>query len=381
MYIKFSVKSYPSLFENMVAKVYESESPSAEVGSFVLVERNGAGVPTPGGGHQVPVTVTFNGLDRQTHILRLYTASAVLLHQYDQNPTEESISFFDPIYFRVGDGGTYTPAAGQQSMTNPAFAGLAAEDLSIFQPGFAFLHPIDDYTILGSTLNLVNTLFDNGQPWRIFRKPVATAIIHDSVVGKGFGGFVDVSASVNYVPAHLRKLIRLSGNVAYTFDNSALLPVGYIHKFTNFGIESGLPQIQFFNANLLWGATPKAYLNLPFGSTAAFTWDGTNWNCIENDIKVSAVTVPISGDVIFAGSYTLGDVQALDNIFTVNHGLNITFPYRVRSFLKGTQATWRFDNNCWHVYFNPTANSFRFSVQEASDGIQNLTYEYELVKI
>ena len=90
MNINYAISPYPSLLQNMVAKVYEASSPFADVASFVILERNGAGVPTPGAGHQVPVSISFNGLDKVTHIVALYTASAELLHNYDVQPTVDT---------------------------------------------------------------------------------------------------------------------------------------------------------------------------------------------------------------------------------------------------------------------------------------------------
>ena len=138
-------------------------------------------------------------------------------------------------------------------------------------------------------------------------------------------------------------------------------------------------ELIFFNASLNWGSLSKSFLDIPFGSTACFTWDGLNWNCILNDIKTGAVA-PVSGDVIGQGSVVLGNLPSGDNITTVTHGLAIGYAYKVLGSLRGTAATYIADNNCWWEYHEPIANSFKLSVQEASNGLQNLTFDYVLIK-
>jgi len=366
----------------MVAKVYEASSPSAEVDSFTIVERNGAGVITPGAGHQVPVSVSFNGLDTVTHIVRLFTASAALLHEYDVQPTVDVVTVFDPIYFRVGDGGADTPAADQPDLVNSAFVGLAAEELSVSQEGLGFLHPGDDYTLYDDTLSLEGTVFETDQRWRIFKNPVViTNTVNDSVVGKGFGGFVDVVANIDYSASHLRKLIRLSGTGNYTFPLAADIPIGYTHHFVAFGTEGSSPQINFSNGTLLWGATPKSFLVVPFGSTCAFTWDGTNWNCILNDIKTGTVA-PASGDVISQGSYHIGDVSAgaVDTFATITHGLALAYSYKVLATLRGTTASVLNDNNVGWVIYDLQPSYFKVALQEFRTGVQDITLDWVIIK-
>jgi hypothetical protein len=381
MEIRYAVSEYPTLLENMVAKVYESQSPFAEVGSITIPERDGSGTPTVGAGHQVPFTVNFTGLDKFPHIVRLFTASGTKLHQYSIQPTENIVSVFDPVYFRVGDGGSGTPVAGQPLYVNAIFAGVTSSDIEIWQEGLGFLLPEIDYELAGTTVTLLNTnVFEEGQRWYIKRKTIiVTNPVNDSVVSKGFGGFLDVTANINYDPAHLRKLIRFSGSIGYTFPMGADIPIGYNHTFTNFGIEAGMPAINFSNGTLLYGSIPRSFLILPFSSTGTFTWDGTNWNVIQLDI-VGASAGPISGDIVGQGSSYLGDILGPDQNYTITHGLGITYGYKVFATLRGTDTSKRFDNDCTWALHSYTSSGFKLTIQERNGGIQNLTLDYVLIK-
>lgn len=378
MEIHYAISEYPALLQNMVAKVYEAQSPFAEVDSITIPERNGAGVPTVGAGHQVPFTVNFTGRDKIPHIVRLFSASATLLHQYSVQPTESVVTIFDPIYFRVGDGGVNTPEANQPVYTNPAFAGLTAQRIEIWQEGFGFLFPDFDFELAGSSVTLLNTVqFESNQRWYMKRKPVIENAVNDSVVSKGYGGFIDIIADTDYTAEHLRKLIRLSGNGNYSFPALAAIPIGYIHTFSNFGINPSTPQINFLNGNLLFASVPKSFLIIPFGGTASFTWDGTNWNCIQSNI---IDTSPVSGDILGQGSFYMGDILGIDIVYIVTHNLSIAYPYKIMGMLRGTEATKSVDNDCTWNTFSYTGNSFKINIQERNGGVQNLTFDYIIIK-
>jgi len=382
MNINLVLSPYPTLLEDIVVKIYETTNPTAEVQSFTAYERDSSGVITPGAGHHVHVSVSFNGCEPMTHIVRSFTASGTLLHEYDRQPTVDTTTIFDPIYFRVGDGGTYTPVSSTNYISNPEFDGLTAEQLSICQEGLGFILPAVDYTLAGPMLSLIGSTFEDGQRWYITRKPeVITTYVNDSVVGKGFGGFLDVVANIDYVPGHLRKLIRFSGTGNYTFPSGASIPVGYIHSFNNFGTTGSLPQINFSNATLLYNGAPKSSMVVPFGSTFAVTFDGTNWNCILNDIKVAS-SGPVIGDIIGMGNYFVGDVSATapDTFITVAHGLSIVGPYKVLGTLKGTFASRLNDNNVSWSAYDYTPDNFKLGLQEWAAGIQNIGFDYVLVK-
>jgi len=382
MNINYHVSPYPTLHENMVAKIYEASAPDAEVGSFTILEKNAGGTPTPGAGHPNPTSVSFNGLDKVTHVVRLFTASGTLLHEYDQEPSEDIVTIFDPIYFRVGDGQPNTPAADQSVLVNSALGGSTAEQLSVSQEGLGFLQPGDDYVLSGVTLTLTNSKFYTGQRWRIFKTPKAvTNPVHDSVVGKGFGGFVDVVSNIDYVPGHLRKLVRFSGTGNYTFPAGVSLPIGYNHVFQNFGQVGSAPQINFDNGTLLYGVTPKSTLVLPFGSTVWLTWDGTHWNFTVNGVIESSSTVPVSGDIVGHGLYSIGDVPAADTIYTVNHGLSLGYAYRVLGSMRSNSTDHSKDNSVIWAWYDPQPNLFMLTMKEFTAETQNILFYYVLIKV
>ncbi len=229
-------------------------------------------------------------------------------------------------------------------------------------------------------VSLIGTDFQDAQGWTIIKKPsIVTTPVNDSVVGKGFGGFIDVVADIDYAASHLRKVIRFSGTGNYTFPVGAEIPLHYNHVFNNFGTEGSTPQINFNNGLLLYGASPKSSLIVPFGSTVWLTWDGTNWNCTV--MQAGAVsTGPVAGDVVGLGSYVMGDVATGDNYFTVTHGLAIPYAYRVFGVLRGTSATKAADNICNWAVFDLLNNSFKVTITEQYNGVQNITFDYELKK-
>jgi len=383
MVINYHISPYPSLHENMVAKIYEASSPNAEVQSFTILEKDGSGTPTVGAGHQVPNSISFTGCDMVVHVVRLFTASGSLLHWYDVQPTIDVVTVFDPIYFKIGDGESLTPLEGTNTITNPAFIGSTAFDLSVFVEGQGFLHPNVDYSVSYTSLFISGQVFEANQRWRIFKKPsVITTYVNDSVVGKGFGGFIDVVADIDYIPGHLRKLIRLSGTGHYTFPLATPVPIGYNHHFTQLGNEATAPKIKFLNGTLLYGATPKSELDIPFGSTVCLTWDGVHWNLTINGIK-AGISAPVAGDIVGNGSFHIGDISAAgaDTFVTITHGFGLAYAYIVLATFKGTNASKYNDNNCGWSLYDYQPNSFKFAGQEFSTGVQDITLDYVLIKV
>src|SRR5690348_6292272 len=91
-----------ALTEDFIIKIYEAQAPTAEVGTLT--------VPAP---HTAPYSVSFTGLDKIPHILKMFGAtSGTLLHSFDDLPTENVVTIFDDIKFKIGDGGALTPIAG-----------------------------------------------------------------------------------------------------------------------------------------------------------------------------------------------------------------------------------------------------------------------------
>lgn len=144
MVLKYHISPYPALLENMVVKIWEAanDNPGAEVQTIVVPERDAMGVPTPGAGHQVPYTLTANGLDKVVHVVRMYSEiSAALLHEYNVEPRGEVVTIFDPIRFKIGDGQPLTPAANTNEYTNPLLDGLGNDDYLVHRNNYGFLFP------------------------------------------------------------------------------------------------------------------------------------------------------------------------------------------------------------------------------------------------
>lgn len=395
MNIKYTVGIYPTLLQDMVVNYYEVDINGATslIGTTPVPERNGAGVPTPGAGHQVPYQVNFAGADNVTHEVRLYTASGTLLDKYTGQPTVDLVTAFSPIRFKIGDGGTNTPAAGATAYVDTAMAGIAATDYVAIRTGygpmFEGIH-ITNNMLGGFQLFQPGDVFGPDEEWTILRHPqVITTPVNDSVVGKQWGPtfgnanmYVDVSSAVNCSSTHLRKLIRLAGSSAkFSFTSGYVPPVGYPFRFTNFGAfvpGSQSPTVEFLNAALLWNGTFKTSIDIPPTATAEFVWDGTYWNC--SLYMQIPVTAPTTGDIIYQGSFTLGDIS--ETTFTVNHAQNISGAYKVFGTIISKSANPAKDNTiCWAL-INSTrgANSFQITIQEVFGEVQNINFEYIIVK-
>jgi len=392
----YTVGIYPTLLQNMVIKIYEVDinGATSEVGSTVIPERDGAGVPTPGAGHQVPYQGVFSGIDNVTHEIRLYTASGTLIDKYTGNPSVNIATLFTPIRFRIGDGGTYTPAAGGTAYVNPDMAGLAATDYIAIRTGYGPLIEgihIAHNVLGGFQLLQPGDVFsgDPAEEWTIIRQPQAvTNYVNDSVVGKQWGPtagnanmYVDVSSAVSCAVTHLRKLIRLAGTSAeYTFSSGYVPPIGYPFRVTNFGSYNPGdpdPKVKFDNAPLKWGNTTKTELDIPLYSTPEFVWDGTQWNV--SNYQYQAPSVPASGAILGSGRYVMGDVS--EGTGTVVHGLNILVPYRVFGVIYSRSANHLKDNTVTFCVHDFAANQFKFSVQEIFGEVQACDFDWIIVKI
>lgn len=391
----YSVGIYPSLTQDMVVKIYEVDinGATSEVGSTTIPERNGLGVPTPGAGHQVPYTGTFSGIDNVTHEVRLYTASGSLIDYYRGNATVDTVTLFDPIRFRIGDGGANTPAAGSSAYVNTAMAGLADTDYVAIRTGYGpmieGIH-ITNNVLGGFQLFQPGDVFsgDPAEEWTILRKPVVlTTPVNDSVVGKQWGPtagnpnmYVDVSSAVSCAATHLRKVIRLAGSSAeYSFTSGYIPPVGYPFRITNFGTYtpgSAAPKVKFTNAALKWGNTTLAEIEIPFSGTAEFVWDGTIWNCTMY-MQIPSTT-PVTGDVLGMGRYALGDIS--EGLYTITHGLNITGNYKVLGSIYSLASNYARDNTVTWAVREFTANSFKLGIQEIYGEVQNISFDWVIVK-
>lgn len=394
MNVNYYLSPYPALLEGMVAIIYEVDlnGGTAEVDRIDIPERNGAGVPTPGAGHQVPFHVYFSGLDLITHEVKLLTASATLLHKYDVTPVADTVSIFDPIRFKIGDGGTYTPAAGDNQYVNPNMAALADTDYIAIRTGYG---PLIEGVHIANNIAGGFGLLQSGDIWGdeeevtiIITTKVVPVYVNDSVVGKVWGPtagnadmFVDVNSSVDYAPTHLRKLIRLSGNTAaYHFTALVPPPVGYIFRFTNVGayvLITDTPIVYFDNAPLISGNTTVASFSMPFGSTCEFVFDGTNWN---KSISFAApYTAIIGAPQFYRGLVAVGDVSG-DKVITVTIPNQGTADYHVSPTIISNNNIF-FDNDVWCCVKDRTATSFKLGFQELGGATQNISVDYLITKL
>lgn len=392
MVLKYHI-SPSALTENFIVRIWEaaSDGVGAEVHEETLVEKNGAGVPTPGAGHQVSETITVNGLDKVVHIVRMYGAvSTVLLHEYNVEPTADLVTVFDPIRFKIGDGEPNTPAADTDTCTTPELAGLEETDFIIFRANYGPLLPTVHFTFNtgdGSWQLVSPDIFSGeggGEEFTIVRLPQAiSTVVNDSVVGKWFSDFLDINSNTSYASTHLRKLIRLSGSPEYTFSGS--IPIGYVFCFQHFG-SAGTATVKFNNGTLLYAGSPKAEIDIPRYTEGAFVWDGTNWNIVYmvDSSWVNTAGPAAAGTILGVGTYNVGNVAAGDPIYTIEHNLNISGDYMVQFSLETNNIADFTKNNriggTWVHHATDKANKFYVSLQELASETQNLSIAWVIIK-
>lgn len=387
MEIFYVLGSYPTLLENMVAKVYEANAPLAEVDSIIIYEKDITGTPTVGAGHQVNQNVTFTGLDLVPHILRLFTASGTQLQEFNVLPTENVVTVFDPIYCKVGDGGATSPDEGDSSWVVPDLNGVVTADIEFHRNGL-LQYPGYHYTENpsgGVDLLISGDLFKGEEELYIKRKPqVISTYVNDSVVGKQWGAttgnsnmFVDVvNTSVNHAVTHLRKLIRLSGNSGkYYFQSGDQIPIGYPFRFSN--QVAGTSTIYFQNASLIKAGGDVTEFSLAVGQIAEFVYDGTKWNLTQNSIQ-SAPGYTIQGPYISA-EFT---VNAADELFTITIPNQGTTDYLVCPIPEGQNADWNSDNDIgWDIHGpSKTATQFKIAVRRFAGAGVKLKIRYFIMK-
>jgi hypothetical protein len=400
MVLKYHISPYPSLHENMVVRIWEAQSdgPSGWVYEEVIPERNGAGVPTVGAGHQVPTTITVNGLDKVVHVVRLYSAvSSALLHQYNVEPQIDLVQAFDPIRFKIDDGGALTPPANSDTYTDPKLVGLTKDQYIIMRNGYGQLLPDIHYTVnpgAGSWTFVAPDIFNTTEEFTITLLPKnVTTLVNDSVVGKWFGGFVDIAANTSYLPSHLRKLLRFVGSVNYTFGALDAIPIGYGFVFNNVGNPVGTPVIHFDNGPLKWGGASMATISLPPYVEACFSWDGVNWNVvyISDASFINGTTIP-QGTILGVGEFVLpargfpvGDLPGGAQLYEVDHNRGIAGDYTVQLSVKSNVAgTYNLNmRQLFTWYHHPTekANKFMLGGLEFNAVQQNISVSWLLIKL
>lgn len=375
--------------ENFWLRLWEADSDG--VGQHVyeqeLVEKNNLGVPTVGAGHQVTEAIMANGMDKVTHIGRIIgKVSGIEYNEFVVLPETSMVSVTLPVRFKIGDGGTNTPAAGDTGAITPELAGLAIGNFIIHRGTVGPLYPNVhyDFNTADGSWNFINgDEFAPADEITIDIKPtVVTSFTNDSVVGKSFAGFVDVAADTNYDASHLRKLIRLSGSPEYTFLVAP--PIGYNIPFQHFG-AAGTAKINFTIGSLLYKGTPKSFINIPQGAEGAFVWDGTNFNIVYFVDSTFIDTIVVPKGVIGWGTVNVGDVATGDPVFEVTHNLAIVGEYDVFLSIKSNAEATYFRNNkvcsTWWHHISDKPNKFKFSLQEITAEAQALSVNWIIVKL
>lgn len=385
MVLKYYVYASTEVTEDLVVKIYEAQAPEAVVYTQTLSAPHTAG-------H----LVTVNGLDKVVHIVRLYGATSNFKYQdYNVEPTSETATVFDPIFFKIGDGGTLTPAADSQTYTNPVLEDLLHTDYEVYRNNYGILFHGLHYTVdsaAGSFSLMGDDRFNDGEEFIVKRKvQVSKTVGNDSVVGKWFGGFVDISANTAYDPAHLRKLLRFSGTC--TYDLTGAIPIGYAFCFTHYGTP-GTGTVKFSNAPLKWQNGTKSSFAIPSECEGAFVFDGTQWNVVYiSDAATTQNNDPVPGTILGVGEFLLvtpgyanGDVPPGDKSWTVTHGKEIDGDYTVQLTLKTNNPSTYYNNNkigaptWWHSSGNK-ANQFHFSLQEIDSVQNNISVVWTLIKL
>lgn len=374
--------SQTSITEDFVVKAYEVQNDGS------LSEVASISVPAP---HSTPEWVAFTGLDKVTHTIKVIGATSTIeYNNYEKTPSVDTVTLFDFIQFKIGDGGTYTPAADTNVYANPYMAGMAANEYLVCREVKGFL--IEGLQIAneptgGGFSLLGGSLFEDGEQITILPKPkVVRTPVNDSVVGKQFGPtignanmFVDVTSTLSYVPTHLRKLIRLAGvNANYKFTSANVPPLGYIFRITNFGsygAVSPLPKVTFENAPAKYGNTTVTTVSIPFAQVIECVWDGTQWNLslsfpLTATLPTYAKGVKVVGDVSGAGTtVTIGAGDGLPTQTNANYHISFQIvsngvPFNDNTIIASVIASTK------------TTTQFQLILGEARTIVQNVSIDW-----
>lgn len=387
MVLKYQLSPYPTLMEDILIQVWEaaSDDPAPPVYETTIPEDGG-------GGHPNIATVIANGLDTVVHILRAYGAtSGNLLHFYNAEPKAEIVTVFDPIRFKIGDDGEFTPGAGDNEYINPILHGQEINDYLLMRNNQGLLFPDLHYFVdpVNDKFSLAAPdVFSPADEFTLMLNPKSiSTVVNDSVVGKWFGGFVDINADTDFIAAHLRKLMRFTNTCAYSFTVGTPPLKNYGYCFNNYGAGS-VGTIKFLNAPLIFAGVELTEIVLPNKCEACFSFDGAKWNVVYliNSTSFSgAPPTPPSNTILGSGDYNIGDVPAGDPVYTVTHNLDIAGDYRVWLSIKSNSEALYFRNNkvgstWWHMEDGTKKDRFRFSVQEIAGEAQQLSVTWLIVK-
>lgn len=368
-------------------KIYEDASygPGAEIYTIP--------VAAP---HSAIETIEQSGLDTVTHrVVMKDDVTAQVLHDFIFEATVNIVQAFAPIRFKIGDGAPLTPLAGTDTYYDPILVGR--ENYIAHRANYGPLYPNVNYQAnpITGTFNLIAPdVFGEGEEITIDLPAEGVSnTINDSVVGKWFGSFVNISTNTSYSATHLRKLLRFTNTCNYTFTGT--IPVGYGFCFNNQTADK-IGTITFSNGTLkVLGGTVGSITLLPSFS-ACFSWDGGNWNIVY--YTKSEATAAGKGTIIEVGEYTLpargfgtGDLPVSPQVYEIVHGKAIAGDYTVLVSVKhavaasiaapGTSISSLRVALIWFHHTTDKANRFCVALTEYQALTQNIIVSWVLIKL
>lgn len=402
MNINFVLSPYPSYAGSIKCAVYEASNPTAEVASQTFAAP-----------HSSPRAVSFTGLDSVVHLVKVIALTGPTeLHSWMHNPMETQYTIYTPLYFEIGDGGTYTPAAGTTECRNPYFEGktfwVERRGQGTMVPGteIDFVNSDPDF---GFDLVKIGDTFNNEEKFVIHFHPVrVTSLVNESVAGKWFDGTTEITADTSWTTAHLKKLLLLRGSgttITYTLPLAANAPVGYVFAFQTFGsgwtnhvIASPATNINDTDGNVVNSITIAAnqflylvYNGVKFEVVAAsdllpFTISD---NPDLNDASVVASTVATKTladriGILGKGKFNIGDIPGGDTVYSQTFTNATSADYIVMVSFKSNSVNHARDNTigwCWYKDETTPNTKFKILVQELNSEVQNVEACWVVYKI
>ncbi|AXG70421.1 hypothetical protein KORDIASMS9_02661 [Kordia sp. SMS9] len=83
--------------------------------------------------------------------------------------------------------------------------------------------------------------------------------------------------------------------------------------------------------------------------------------------------------ILHTGTYTIGN-PGLDQLYTVNFPNVQTSNYMIAGSIVSVGADWNTDNDVFYVVRNKTSSSFQLAIREIESVVQNIRFEYMLVR-
>lgn len=385
--------------------VAEASNPSAEVDSYTYTS-------------PLSSSHTFTGRDKVTHIVTFIALpSTILIPAFYITPKETNYQVKDPIYFKIGDGGTDTPVAGATSYRNTNSdlidwdywverrgVGTLVDNASLAYKDITKVATDPDY---GFDLALAGDEFNDGETFIIHFIPKAIITdANDSVVGKWFDGTTNITADTSYISDHLKKLLLLrksGGSLTYTLPAGTAMPIGYALAFQTCGDDADYVIARTGTDVIEYGGGNITEVHLLKNQFLILIWNGTNWEIVmllkdsfaaytvsdnpddNNSSKLASTvaTSTLSGRIKILGSgiFNIGDIPGRTNTYTVVHNLHISGSYIVLGSFKSNSSNPDRDNTITWAFYNALADSFQISVEELFSEVQNIDFCWMVVKV